>query len=46
VETVGEPAPGVVVVTEYESVRVRRPEATTEHEKPKESAGIPESDGK
>jgi hypothetical protein len=46
VETAEEPAPGVVVVTEYKSVRVRRPKATTEHDQPKESAGIPESDGK
>ena len=46
VETAEKPAPGVVVVTEYESVRVRRPKATTEPDKPKESAGIPESNGK
>jgi hypothetical protein len=46
VETVGEPVPGVVVVTEYESVRVRRPRPTVEPDKPKESAGIPESNGK
>ena len=46
VETVEEPAPGVVVVTEYESVRVSRPKVTAEEEKPQESAGIPESNGK
>jgi len=46
VETVEEPAPGIVVVTEYESVRVRRPKVTAEEEQPQESAGIPESNGK
>ena len=46
VETVEEPAPGVVVVKEYESVRVRRPNVTAEEDKPQESAGIPESNGK
>jgi len=35
-----------VVVAEYESVHVRRPAATTERDKPKASAGIPESNGK
>ena len=46
VETVEEPAPGVVVVTEYEAVRVNRQKVTSEGEKPQESAGIPESNGK
>ena len=46
VETIEEPAPGVVVVKEYGSVRVRRPKVTAEAEKPQESAGIPDSNGK
>ena len=45
VEAVEEPSPGVVVVTEYESVRVRRPKVTAEEGKPRDSAGIPESNG-
>lgn len=45
VETVEEPAPGVVVVKEYQSVRVRRPKVTAQEDKPQESAGIPDSDG-
>ena len=45
VETVEEPAPGVVVVKEYQSVRVRRPKVTAAEDKPQESAGIPESNG-
>lgn len=46
VETIEEPAPGVVVVKEYGSVRVRRPKVTAEAQKPQESAGIPDSNGK
>jgi hypothetical protein len=46
VETVEEPTPGVVIVTEYETVRVRRPKVTVEEDKLQESAGIPESNGK
>ena len=45
VETIEEPAPGVVVVKEYQSVRVRRPKVTVEEDKPQESTGIPESNG-
>ena len=45
VETVEEPVPGVVVVKEYQSVRVRRRKVTVEENKPQESAGIPESNG-
>jgi hypothetical protein len=45
VETVEEPVPGVVVVKEYATVRVRRPKVTAEPETPPESAGIPESNG-
>src|SRR4029077_17509725 len=45
VETVDEPAPGVVVVKEFASVRVRRPKMTAEGAKPQESSGIPESNG-
>lgn len=44
VEQIEEPAPGVVVVTE--SARMRRTPATTAPDEPKESAGIPESNGK
>jgi hypothetical protein len=46
VETIEEPAPGVVVVKEYGSVRVRRPKVTAEAGKPQESAGIPDSNDK
>ena len=46
VETVEEPAPGVVVVKEYATVRVRRPKVTAEADTPQESTGIPESNGK
>jgi len=46
VETVEESAPGVVVVKAVESVRVRRPKVTAEEDKPQDSAGIPESNGK
>jgi hypothetical protein len=46
VKTIEEPALGVVVVAEYESVRVRRPKAIAEAEEPHEGAGIPESNGK
>ena len=45
VESVEEPAPGVVVVKEYATVRVRRPKVTADEDKPQESAGIPESNG-
>jgi hypothetical protein len=40
-----EVVPGVVVVKEYATVRVRRPKVTAEPETPPESAGIPESNG-
>jgi hypothetical protein len=46
VETVEEPAPGVVIVKAVESVRVRRPKVTAEKDKPQESAALPELNGK
>jgi hypothetical protein len=46
VETVEEPAPGVVVVKAVESMRVRRPKVTAEEDKPQESASISELNGK
>ena len=45
VETIEEPVPGVVVVKEYQSMRVRRPKVTAQENKPQESAGIPELNG-
>lgn len=45
IESVEEPVPGVVVVKEYATVRVRRPKVTADEDKPQASAGIPESNG-
>jgi hypothetical protein len=42
VDIIDEPVPGVVVVTEFESVRISRPETDTPQSEGKEGSGIAE----